>query len=115
MPCSVIEEFLTGRGTLQQIGFSTPNQSLLGAILLIFGGATLIGTVSTLTKATGGKLSLKCVCIPRSLSLNYPTVHEHGGHARFGGRCFGALHAISDGDCLPLLQLMCRPMGFSPE
>ena len=56
----MVEEFLTGRGTLQQIGFSTPNQSLLGAILLIFGGATLVGTVATLTKATGGKLSLKC-------------------------------------------------------
>ena len=60
--CSVVEEFLTGRGTLQQIGFSTPNQSVLGAILLVFGGATLVGTVSTLTKATGGKLSLKCAC-----------------------------------------------------
>ena len=61
---SVIEEFLTGRGTLQQIGFRTPDQSLLGAILLIFGGATLVGTVSTLTKATGGKLSLKCERLP---------------------------------------------------
>ena len=61
---SVVEEFLTGRGTLQQIGFSTPNQSVLGAILLIFGGATLVGTVSTLTKATGGKLSLKCARKP---------------------------------------------------
>jgi hypothetical protein len=64
---SVVEEFLTGRGTLQQIGFQTPDQSLLGAILLIFGGATLVGTVSTLTKATGGKLSLKCEPCPSAV------------------------------------------------
>ena len=69
---SVVEEFLTGRGTLQQIGFQTPNQSLLGAILLVFGGATLVGTVSTLTKATGGKLSLKCELCPLAVQLSSP-------------------------------------------
>ena len=78
----MVEEFLTGRGTLQQIGFSTPNQSLLGAILLIFGGATLVGTVSTLTKATGGKLSLECA--PHFAM--FETDHPH--------TCLTFLHAI---------------------
>ena len=57
---SLVEEFWTGKGTLQQIGFSTPSGDLFTAICLLAGGATLIGTISTLSKATGGKLSLKC-------------------------------------------------------
>ena len=56
---SLLEEFWTGKGTLQQIGFTTPSGDLFTAICLLAGGATLIGTISTLSKATGGKLSLK--------------------------------------------------------
>lgn len=63
---SLVEEFWTGKGTLQQIGFSTPSGDLFTAICLLAGGATLIGTISTLSKATGGKLSLKCVLLQPS-------------------------------------------------
>ena len=63
---SLLEEFWTGKGTLQQIGFSTPSGDLFTAISLLAGGATLIGTISTLSKATGGKLSPKCVLLQPS-------------------------------------------------
>lgn len=55
---SLLEEFWTGKGTLQQIGFTTPSGDLFVAICLLAGGATLIGTISTLSAATGGKLTL---------------------------------------------------------
>ena len=85
----MVEEFLTGRGTLQQIGFSTPNQSLLGAILLVFGGATLVGTVSTLTKATGGKLSLKCADAPRHDALDASLFCLEQVHVSHRCGCYG--------------------------
>ncbi|KAK9805502.1 hypothetical protein WJX72_001684 [[Myrmecia] bisecta] len=55
--CSCIGEFLTGRGTLQQIGLLTPNPLLLSGILLVTGGATVAATFNTIAKAQTGNLS----------------------------------------------------------
>lgn len=54
---SIIEEGVTGRGTLQQIGLGTPDNTLLYVICGLAVGATLAGTASTLNKARNGKLS----------------------------------------------------------
>lgn len=54
---SLVEDFITGRGTLQQIGFDTPSNTLLATLLLLSGGAVLVGSASTLYKAVKGKMS----------------------------------------------------------
>ena len=74
---SILEEFWTGKGTLEQIGFTTPSQDLLVAICLLAGGATLIGTISTLSKATGGKLTLKCAHFFPKIQLHPLTYSVH--------------------------------------
>ena len=72
---SLVEEFWTGKGTLEQIGFTTPSQDLLVAICLLAGGATLIGTISTLSKATGGKLTKGCAHLPSSFLHSLSSKH----------------------------------------
>eukprot|EP00775_Hariotina_reticulata_P006599 gene6599-6827_t len=47
---SIVEEAITGRGTLQQIGFETPSTDVLALLLVVFGGATLVGTADTVRK-----------------------------------------------------------------
>jgi hypothetical protein len=53
---SLLEEFWTGKGTLQQIGIATPSQPVTTLLIVLAGGATLFGTVNTLVKAQTGKL-----------------------------------------------------------
>lgn len=48
---SLVEEIITGKGTLQQIGIVTPNPAALWTIIGLSGGATLFATVQTLVKA----------------------------------------------------------------
>ena len=48
---SVVEEFITGRGTLQQIGLLTPSPTLVVFLCLLFGGATVFGFGRTLKRA----------------------------------------------------------------
>ena len=58
---SLLEEFWTGKGTLQQIGLATPSQPITVLLVALAGGATLLGTVNTLVKAQTGKLEPRCV------------------------------------------------------
>lgn len=53
---SVVEEFWTGKGTLQQIGLSTPSVPLAAIIGILGGGATLLATGNTLVKAQSGQM-----------------------------------------------------------
>jgi len=53
---SVLEEFWTGKGTLQQIGLETPSLPALIAISTLTGFATLWATSQTLVKAQTGQL-----------------------------------------------------------
>jgi hypothetical protein len=57
---SLLEEFWTGKGTLQQIGIATPSQPLTTLLIIVAGGATLAATVQTLVKAQTGKLEPRC-------------------------------------------------------
>lgn len=56
---SLLEEFWTGKGTLQQIGIQTPNDTALWTIIGLSGGAILFGTVNTLIKAQNKTLPPK--------------------------------------------------------
>lgn len=56
---SMVEEGITGRGTLQQIGLYTPDTTLLYVISGIALVATLGGLGATLNSARAGKLSLR--------------------------------------------------------
>ncbi len=49
---SIVGEFITGKGTLAQLGLAdgTPSTPLLAALCLLIGGATLAGTASTIQK-----------------------------------------------------------------
>lgn len=53
----LVEEYMTGRGILQQIGFSTPDQKVLIAILALTSAATLAGTFTTIARATSNNLT----------------------------------------------------------
>jgi hypothetical protein len=54
---SCVGEFLTGKGTLQQVGLLTPNPLLLTFILVITGSLTVAAAFNTIYKAQKGKLS----------------------------------------------------------
>ncbi len=56
---SVIEEFITGKGTLQQIGLFTPNPALFGFLLFFFGGLTAYATARTIYRATNKEMTAK--------------------------------------------------------
>ena len=53
---SVVEEAVTGNGTLRQIGIETPSTPLLSVMLTVFGGAILASTAATLLKAQDGSM-----------------------------------------------------------
>ena len=52
---SIVEEAITGQGTLAQIGLE-PSPALMGAMLALFGGATLASSAVTLRQAQDGTL-----------------------------------------------------------
>lgn len=54
---SIVEEAITGKGTLQQIGFNTPDINLMWTIIGLASAATLAGTAKTLNDARSGKLT----------------------------------------------------------
>ena len=54
---SVIEEFMTGRGTLQQIGLLTPNPALCTTLVIVFGGLTAYNAARTLYRATNKEMT----------------------------------------------------------
>ena len=56
---SVIEEFITGKGTLQQIGLFTPNPALFVFLLAFFGGLTAYATARTIYRATNKEMTAK--------------------------------------------------------
>ena len=56
---SVIEEFITGKGTLQQIGLLTPNPALFTFLLAFFGGLTAYATARTIYRATNKEMTAK--------------------------------------------------------
>jgi hypothetical protein len=47
---SIVEEAMTGRGTLAQIGFDTPSTATLALLCGVFGTAMLVGTADTVRK-----------------------------------------------------------------
>ncbi len=53
---SVIGEFLTGKGTLGQVGLVTPNPSLAATITIVATGATFYATWLTIFKADARKI-----------------------------------------------------------
>lgn len=55
--CSIVEEFVTGRGTLGQLGLETPSVPLLVVLSVFFGGATVLGTVNTVNKLISKKMT----------------------------------------------------------
>ena len=59
-----MEEFVTGKGTLQQIGVATPSPAALWTIVGLSGGLTLFATVQTLVKAQSKSIPPKCA-LPR--------------------------------------------------
>ena len=58
---SCVEEIITGKGTLQQIGLFTPNPALFGFLLVFFGGLTAYATARTIYRATNKEMTAKCV------------------------------------------------------
>lgn len=54
---SIVEEAVTGRGTLQQLGMTTPDTTLLAVLSGLAVGGSLVGLVATLDSARKGKLS----------------------------------------------------------
>jgi uncharacterized membrane protein YeaQ/YmgE (transglycosylase-associated protein family) len=54
---SIVEEAITGHGTLQQLGLDTPNSGLLALLCGVFGTATLVGTVDTVRKLVTRKMT----------------------------------------------------------
>ncbi|KAF6262093.1 hypothetical protein COO60DRAFT_1282853 [Scenedesmus sp. NREL 46B-D3] len=54
---SIVEEAMTGRGTLAQIGFDTPNPATLALLCAVFGTATLVGTADTVRKLVTRKMT----------------------------------------------------------
>lgn len=54
---SVVVEFVTGRGTLQQVGLVTPSLPLFATILALAGGATTIASGRTILRATGKEMT----------------------------------------------------------
>lgn len=56
---SIVTEFVTGRGTLGQLGIDTPDQNVLIALCVIFGGATTWGAGTTLAALAQKTMSRK--------------------------------------------------------
>ncbi|KAG2454228.1 hypothetical protein HYH02_001262 [Chlamydomonas schloesseri] len=54
---SIVVEFATGKGTLAQVGLDAPSGSLLAAMCVIFGGATVAGTALTVQQLLTRKMS----------------------------------------------------------
>ena len=54
---SVVGEFLTGKGTLQQVGLLTPNPALLVFIIAAASGASVFGFGRTLARAQTRNMS----------------------------------------------------------
>ena len=52
-------EFLTGKGTLQQLGLVTPSFPLFVTIIALGGGAITIGSWRTILRATNNELTAK--------------------------------------------------------
>lgn len=61
---SVVEEFITGKGTLRQIGFETPSTPLFAFLLIFFGGLTAFASARTLYKATNKQMTATCAPQP---------------------------------------------------
>eukprot|EP00882_Tetradesmus_deserticola_P032972 GHRQ01037623.1.p1 GENE.GHRQ01037623.1~~GHRQ01037623.1.p1 ORF type:complete len:240 (+),score=96.86 GHRQ01037623.1:104-721(+) len=54
---SIVEEAMTGRGTLAQLGFDTPSPAVLALLCAVFGTATLVGTADTVRKLVTRKMT----------------------------------------------------------
>ena len=54
---SIVEEAITGLGTLAQIGFDTPSTGVLALLCAVFGTATLVGTADTVRKLVTKKMT----------------------------------------------------------
>ena len=54
---SIVGEFVTGRGTLGQLGLETPSLPLLVVIVASMGVATLAGTANTLSRLQGKQMT----------------------------------------------------------
>lgn len=63
---SIVEEAITSKGTLQQIGFSSPDTKLMWIIIGMASVATLAGTAKTLNDARAGKLTRRDLARYRS-------------------------------------------------
>lgn len=63
---SIVGEAVTGRGTLGQLGLTTPSNTLLIIMCAAFGGATLVGTAVTAKKVANKSLSSKDLARYRS-------------------------------------------------
>ncbi|PNH04579.1 hypothetical protein TSOC_009230 [Tetrabaena socialis] len=54
---SIVVEFVTGKGTLAQVGLPAPSMPLLVAMVAVFGGATVVGSVVTVQQLVTKKMS----------------------------------------------------------
>lgn len=54
---SIVVEFTTGKGTLQQIGLVTPSLPLFATILALAGGATTFASFQTISRATNKQMT----------------------------------------------------------
>ena len=58
---SIVEEAITKKGTLGQVGFITPSPPLLYTIVGAASAATFTGLAVTFYNATTGKMTARCV------------------------------------------------------
>ena len=97
---SCVEEIITGKGTLQQIGLFTPNPALFGFLLVFFGGLTAYATARTIYRATNKEMTAKWV-FPFSCSSAKPGFLAH----MFASVRFSSLPSACD--CLACQYLCC--------
>uniref|UniRef100_A0A383W9X3 Uncharacterized protein n=1 Tax=Tetradesmus obliquus TaxID=3088 RepID=A0A383W9X3_TETOB len=70
---SIVEEAMTGRGTLAQIGLAAPSTATLALLCGVFGTATLVGTASTVRQLVTRSMTPKDVARYKNfLGLNNP-------------------------------------------
>ena len=66
---SIVEEAITKKGTLGQVGFITPSPPLLYTIVGAASAATFTGLAVTFYNATTGKMTARCVLAPNKLTV----------------------------------------------
>eukprot|EP00879_Flechtneria_rotunda_P002384 GHRR01002579.1.p1 GENE.GHRR01002579.1~~GHRR01002579.1.p1 ORF type:complete len:317 (+),score=118.88 GHRR01002579.1:1383-2333(+) len=70
---SIVQEAITGQGTLQQIGLAAPSSEVFWLLCAVFGTATLIGTTDTVRKLISRRMTPQDIARYKNfLGLNNP-------------------------------------------